>query len=99
MIKLNPITPWWMTHKREKKKYQRSSLSVVKVLSPRQASQPGDLTNGWGIPRESDLEGQQDLIIGLPQDWEKQRSYCWRAQTKSCVHQDPGERSSDPTGA
>ena len=21
----------------------------------------------------------------------------WRAQTKPCVHQDPGERSSDPT--
>ena len=33
-IKLNPITTWWMTHKWENEKYQRSSLSVVKVLSP-----------------------------------------------------------------
>ena len=28
----------------------------------------------------------------------KQRPHCSRAQTKSCVLQDPGERSSDPTG-
>ena len=42
--------------------------AVVKVLNPRQASQPGDLTNGLGIPRESDLEGQWDLITRLPQD-------------------------------
>jgi len=45
----------------------------VKVLDPHQASQPRDLTKGLGIPRESGLEGQQDLIIGLPQDWRKQR--------------------------
>ena len=31
----------------------------------------------------------------LPQDWETDS---WRAQTEPCVHQDPGERSSDPTG-
>ena len=24
---------------------------------------------GLGIPRESDFEGQWDLITGLPQDW------------------------------
>ena len=30
----------------------------------------------------------------LTQDWEID---CWRAQTERCVHQDPGERSSDPT--
>ena len=27
-------------------------------------------------------------------DWETD---CWRAQTEPCVHQDPGERSHDPT--
>ena len=54
--------------------------AVVKVLNPRQASQPGDLTNGLGIPRESDLEGQWDLITGLPQGWGKQRLQSWRAQ-------------------
>ena len=31
----------------------------------------------------------------LTQDWEIDS---WRAQTKPCVYQDPGERSSDPTG-
>ena len=30
----------------------------------------------------------------LTQDWETDS---WRAQTEPCVHQDPGERSSDPT--
>ena len=30
----------------------------------------------------------------LTQDWEIDS---WRAQTEPCVHQDPGERSGDPT--
>ena len=30
----------------------------------------------------------------LLQDWETDS---WRAQTEPCVHQDPGEKSSDPT--
>ena len=30
----------------------------------------------------------------LTQDWEIDS---WRAQTEPCEHQDPGERSSDPT--
>ena len=30
----------------------------------------------------------------LTQDWETDS---WREQTKACVYQDPGERSSDPT--
>ena len=30
----------------------------------------------------------------VPQDWETDS---WRAQTKSCAHQDPEERRSDPT--
>jgi len=56
------------------------------------------LKDSLGIPRESDLEGQQDLITRLPQDWGKQRLQSWRAQTKPCMHQDSEERSSDPTG-
>ena len=51
----------------------------------------GNLIKGLGIPRKSDLESQWDLIIGVPQDWGKQRLQSWRAQTKSCVHQDPEE--------
>ena len=55
-------------------------------------------TEGQGIPRESDFEGQWNVLTGFPQYWGKQRLYSWRAaQTKSCVHQDPDERSSDPT--
>ena len=30
----------------------------------------------------------------LTKDWETDS---WQAQTEPCVHQDPGERSSDPT--
>ena len=29
------------------------------------------MTNGLGIPKESDFEVQWDLITGLTQDWEK----------------------------
>ena len=36
---------------------------------PYQAAQAGNPKKGLGIPREADLEGQQDLIMGLPQDW------------------------------
>ena len=53
-----------MAHKLE----NNNTKEVVKVLNPTQASQPGDLTKGLEIPKDSDLEGQQDLIIGLPQD-------------------------------
>ena len=35
---------------------------------PGQAFQPGDLAKGLGLPRESDFEGQQNLIPGLLQD-------------------------------
>ena len=51
---------------------------------------------GVGVPGVPDLEGQQDLTVGLLHDWGKQRLHSWRAHTKSCVYQDPGERSSDP---
>ena len=34
----------------------------MKVWTPHQASQPGGMATGLGIPRESDFEGQQDLI-------------------------------------
>ena len=76
--------------------YQRSSHKAVKVLGPDQDSQPGHLGNGLGDARESDIEGLWDLTAGLPQDWGS-RLGSWRAQTKPCVHQDQGQRSSDPT--
>ena len=57
----------------------------MKVLKTTSGFPAWDLTKGLGIPRES--EGQRGLIIGLPQDWGKQRLQSWRAQTKSCTHQ------------
>ena len=45
------------------KLYQRSS---VKVLGPQQTFQPGDPAEGLRIPRESDFEGEHDLITELP---------------------------------
>ena len=70
----------------------------MKVLNPVSSFQPGDPTKGLGIPGESGLKGQWDLIMGLPEDWGKQRLQSWRAQTKPCVHQDSEERSSDSVG-
>ena len=43
---------------------------------------------GLGIPRECNLKGQGNLIIEFPQDWDKQKFHSWRAQAKSCMHQD-----------
>ena len=49
------------------------SPSVAKVLGPNQTFKPGDPTQGLRMSRESDFEGQWDLMTELPQDWEKQR--------------------------
>ena len=70
--------------------YTKEALALQ---GPQQIPQPGDQTKGLGTPRESDFEGQWDLITELPRSGETD---AWRAQTKVCVHQDPGERSSDP---
>ena len=44
---------------------------VVKVLGPETAFPIWEsLAKGLGILRESDFEGQWDLITELPQDWE-----------------------------
>ena len=94
----NPIPTGWVTHKLENNNTKEVLPLLWRFWIPHQASRPGDLTKGLGSPRESGLEVQQDLDIGLSQDWGIQRLPFWRAQTKSCVHQDPEERSNDPTG-
>ena len=68
----------------------RSPPTGLQVLRPTSGSQPGGLATGGGIPRESDFEGQWDLIAGLRQDGGN-RVHSWRAHTKQCVHRDPGE--------
>ena len=56
-------------HKLENNNTKQVLPLLWRFWTPRQGSQPGDLTKGLGIPRESDLEGQWDLITGLSQDW------------------------------
>ena len=76
--------------------HHRGSPTVVKVLSPRSDSQPGDLAKGLEIPRESDVKGQQDLNADFHRAGETDSIL--GGQTQNLVHQDPGDRSSDPTG-
>ena len=91
MIKSNPIPAGWVAHKLENNNTKVVLLLLWKFWAPSQASQTGDPEKWLGIPRESDFEGQWDLITGLPQDWENKRLHSWRAQTKSCAHQDRGK--------
>ena len=58
--------------------------------TPGQASQSGDPTKELGIPRESNLEGQQDLIIGLLQDWGKQTPLLRGANKVLCTPKPKG---------
>ena len=76
--------------------YHRSPPTRVKVLSPTSGFTTWDPATGGGITRESDFEGQWDLIVGLQQDWRKERFHSWRAHTQQCVHQDPGEGAVTP---
>ena len=69
----NPTPAVWVTHKLENNTKEALPL-LQRFWTPCQASQPGDPAKGRGIPRESDLEGQQDLITRLPQNWRKQDS-------------------------
>ena len=68
-VKSNPIPAGWVTHKLENnntKKFWRCCEG-----SESQSSRPGNSKQGLWILRESDLEQQWDLIIGLSEEWEK----------------------------
>ena len=67
----------------------------MKVLGPTTDFPIWGSGKGTENLREFDFEGQWNLITELPQDWGNRDT--WRAQTKTCAHQGPGERSSDPT--
>ena len=56
-IKSNPITAGWVTHKLENTHTTEVHPREWRFWAPRQASQPGGLATGGGIPRESDFEG------------------------------------------
>ena len=80
-----------MTYKLENNYNCRKSLTVVKVLS-HLSSLPSKPTESLGIPRESPVKGQQDLICN--QDWgnrcstiggRTQNLMCTRTQGKGVV--------------
>ena len=68
MIKSNSIPTRWVTHKLENNSTKEVLPLLWRFWTPCQASRPEDTTKGLGILKESDLEAQGDLIIGLPQD-------------------------------
>ena len=88
-IKSNPILARWVTHNLENNNIKEVLLLLWRFWAPCLASQPGDWKKGLRIPRESDPEGQRDLIIELAQDGEGdggQRLQSQGVQTKSCLH-------------
>ena len=68
----------------------------MEVLSPISGFPAWGSDKGTGNPRESGLEGLQDLIIGLPKERETDSSLGDRKNF--CIRKDPEERGSDPTG-
>ena len=84
MIKSNPIPTKQVSHKLENNN-NKEVLPVLRRLVLNLSGFPAwgyNLTKGLEITMESDLEGQWDFIIGIPQDWVKQRLQYWWAQTK-----------------
>ena len=71
----------------------RSPALQADALPSEPPGKPGDLAKGLRTPKEFDLGGQWDLIAELAWDWGKS---VLEAQTKSCAHQEPGERRTDP---
>ena len=73
MLNSNPIPIKRAAHKLENDNTKNILALLQMFQTSHQNSQPGNPAKGLGIPKESDFEGQQDLITGLPQDWVKQR--------------------------
>ena len=96
MLKSNPILTRWATHKTGKQLNHRSYPTRLEVLSPMSGCQVWSLVTGEAVPRELGFEGQQDLTVGIPQGWRKQKLHSWKGADKSCVHQDSGEKSRTP---
>ena len=82
MIKFNPITTKWGTWKLEN---HISFPTKVKVLSPISGFPPWGYERGVRIPRESDFKSQQNVIMGLPENWWKERLHTWTHKTSVCT--------------
>ena len=80
-IKSNPMTAGWVTHKLENNYTTEVHPLEWTFWAPRQASQPGGLATGRGIPRDRlwSLEGCDCRTLT---GWGKQRLHSWRAHTK-----------------
>ena len=91
---LAPLTRQADDPQTEEQLYQRGSHTAVKVQVPQQIYQPRDMAKGLRTLGEFDFAGRWGLITELPQGWGKRPL---EGTTKPCVHQDPGERGSDPT--
>ena len=77
----------------EEKLYQRSSHTVEKVLGSTKDFPTWDPAKGLRIRRESDFEGQQDLITELLQNWGNR---LLEGTTRPCAYQAPGKGAVKP---
>ena len=67
----------------------------MKVLnSPIRLPSLGIWQRDWESPGNQTVKASRIWL----QAWGEQRLHSWRTQTKSCMHQDPEERSDDTTG-
>ena len=95
MIKSNPILARWITHKLRNNNTKEVLPLLWMFCTPHQASQPGDPAKGLGTQgirlwRPAGFDCRTSKGLG-----EIETPILW---TKSYMHQDPGERSHDPTG-
>ena len=74
--------------------YQRNSCTVKKVLGPTTDFLTWGSGKGTEPPENLTLDASGIWLQKLHRTGE---TVSWRAQTRPCAHQDPGEKSSDPT--
>ena len=78
-------------------KYQRSSHPTVKVLNLRCPSL-GIWQRDWESTGNLAMSASRLWLQAFQRTERNRDSSLWRTQTKFCAHQEPEERSSDPTG-
>ena len=89
-----PGVLWFMGSQRVRHDWV-TELNWTELMTHNRFPNLGNWQRGWDPPREFDFEGSEIWLQNLHKTGETDS---WRAQTKSCAHKDPGERSNDPTG-
>ena len=97
MIKSNPKSTGWVTHNLESNNTKEILLLLWRFWPSCQISQPGDLAKRLGIPGNLTLKASRICLLYFHRT-RGNRLHSWMAQAKSCIRQDPRERSSDCTG-